>query len=194
MEEEAMLEETKRRIIFLDREDYIITYSGIKFFPFDPRIEDIKGIDIVHCLANKCRFGGHRQFYSVAQHCTLGAEYAPKEFKKDFFMHDASEAYFWDIPKPLKSRPEFKEQVKAQKYLQLLVCEKFGLQYPLPDIVKEIDQRMLATEKRDLKVPYRDSCTYLESFPGKIVPWGPRLAKKLFLNLFIELFGDEALR
>ena len=52
--------------------DFIQTYSGIEFYPLDPRIEEVKLLDIAHALSNICRFTGHcNEFYSVAQHSVL---------------------------------------------------------------------------------------------------------------------------
>jgi hypothetical protein len=39
--------------------DWIQTYSGKKFWPLDPRPEEIFVEDIVHALSVLCRYGGH---------------------------------------------------------------------------------------------------------------------------------------
>lgn len=54
------------------RGDWIQVYSGIQFWPIDPRPEEILVSDMAHSLAQQCRFTGHtREFYSIAQHCCL---------------------------------------------------------------------------------------------------------------------------
>lgn len=46
--------------------DWIQTYTGKKFYPLDPRPEDICIEDIAHALSNTCRYNGHsRTFYCV---------------------------------------------------------------------------------------------------------------------------------
>ena len=43
---------------------WIQTYTGIQFWPLDPRPEEIEIRDIAHALSLLCRFNGHcRVFY-----------------------------------------------------------------------------------------------------------------------------------
>ena len=57
------------------RGDWIMTFTGRKFWVLDPQPEDVNIIDIAHALAMKVRFNGHvSRFYSVAQHSVLVAE------------------------------------------------------------------------------------------------------------------------
>lgn len=78
----------------------IQTYTGRKFWPLDPRPEDVCIEDIAHALSLKCRFGGHcKRFYSVAQHGALvcntlnvnGGRRSPVLLMQGL-MHDAAEA------------------------------------------------------------------------------------------------------
>jgi len=49
--------------------DWIMTASGVKFYPTQPRIQDIRIEDIAHGLAAVSRFGAHtREPYSLGQH------------------------------------------------------------------------------------------------------------------------------
>lgn len=130
---------------------WIQTYTGRQFYPLDPRPEDIDPLDIVASLSRQCRFTGHtRSFYSVAQHSILVADHVPVDMRLWALLHDASEAYLCDLPRPLKRQPEFKAYREAETRVQACVCERFGLPVPEPEAVRLADLRMLATEARDL--------------------------------------------
>ena len=73
---------------------WLQTYTGKKFYPFDPREEEVDILDIAHALSQLCRFGGHtKEFYSVAEHCVLVSMCCPSEVKLLGLLHDAAEAY-----------------------------------------------------------------------------------------------------
>ena len=119
--------------IFRMKTDWIQTYTGKKFFPLKPNPADICIEDIAHSLSMQCRFAGHsKQFYSVAQHCNAMVNcWFPhpeqRELAKYALLHDASEAYLTDIPRPLKHLPEFQFYRKAKKRLTKMIYIKFGL-------------------------------------------------------------------
>ena len=96
---------------------WIETYTGIAFYPLDPRVSEINIDDIAHSLSLKTRFNGHcDQFYSVADHSIRVANkvHFLDEFAKfttleernalcrRALLHDAAEAYLCDIPAPIK--------------------------------------------------------------------------------------------
>lgn len=83
--------------------DWFQTISGRKFYPFDPRREDVDLDDIIHALSMLCRFGGHsRCFYSVAQHSVLVSRLCPPSLALIGLFHDAHEAYIGDLIRPIK--------------------------------------------------------------------------------------------
>ncbi len=57
--------------------------------------------EIAYGLARVFRFGGNAYPYSVAQHSVLVSRICSKSMSG--LLHDASEAYLGDIPKPLKN-------------------------------------------------------------------------------------------
>lgn len=58
------------------RGDWMQTYTGRRFYPLDPRSDEIDPADIAHALSLLCRYGGHvDRFYSVAEHCVLMSEW-----------------------------------------------------------------------------------------------------------------------
>ena len=132
---------------------WIQTYSGRAFDPFDPDPAAICIEDIAHALANVCRFTGHtKQFYSVAQHSVEVATRLPPELQAAALLHDASEAYLTDLPRPIKQRPEFKFYREAEERLQRVIYQRFGLRPSLEDgsRIKHMDGRVLLLEKQRL--------------------------------------------
>jgi len=132
---------------------FITTYTGESFNPLQPDLGKIKIEDIAHSLSLLCRGNGHlSHFFSVAQHsinCAKEAEARgmPVRVQLACLLHDASEAYMSDIPRPIKkSLPVF---VKTEDNLQNAIYEKF-LGSPLTDdecrTVREIDDDMLVNE------------------------------------------------
>lgn len=109
--------------------EYITTYTGIHFFPTEPQKELIKIEDIAHALSLICRGNGHvKSFYSVGQHCIYCAkEAAARGFSRRValacLLHDASECYMSDVPRPFKkSLPSYVEQ---EERLLSVVYERF---------------------------------------------------------------------
>lgn len=96
--------------------DWIETRSGKQFWLPEPSPYSIKLSDIAHGLSLVCRFGGQcKFFYSVAQH-SINTALELKDLGQSErlqllgLLHDASEAYICDIPRPLKQLlPEYKE-------------------------------------------------------------------------------------
>lgn len=84
------------------RGDWMMTYSGRAFWPLDPRADEIDPLDIAHALSMLCRYGGHvRRFYSVAEHCVLMSHAVAPEHALWALLHDATEAYMVDLPRPI---------------------------------------------------------------------------------------------
>ena len=165
----------------------IFTYSGNRFWPLDPRSEEILIDDIAQSLSLICRFNGHIcDFYSVAQHSVHVSYLCDKENALWGLLHDASEAYLADIPRPIKSLlPGYKDR---EKQVMEGICNKFGLPIVEPPDVKTADNVMLATEMRDLMPNMDESppdCPEPEEW--NIEPWHFDAAKKIFLQRFDEL-------
>jgi uncharacterized protein len=168
---------------------WIQTYSGGAMYPLDPRPGEIEIVDIAHALSNTCRFGGHsKQFYSVAQHCCLLHDVAPEEHKMMALMHDASEAYLLDMPRPIKRSQGFEFYREAEDDLMVVIAEKFGFQYPCNDWLKETEARLLRTEALCLLSPLREGWeTPVLPLPVAILPWAPLQARVEFESRFVAL-------
>jgi uncharacterized protein len=124
----------------------IRTITGIYVNVFDPTPEMICIEDIVHSLCQQPRFGGHLpHFYSVAEH-SLNCSYITEqpELKLAALLHDASEAYLMDIPKPIKGGLTNYKEIEDR--LMIVIADKFGFQYPLHTEIKKVDEQMLQLE------------------------------------------------
>jgi len=140
--------------------DWIQTFTGRQFFPLRPTIGELSIIDIAHALAMKCRFTGHvSTFYSVAEHCVHCSFRVPREHALWALLHDAAEAYLPDVARPIKGRlwvgmeSETSGLVtfaRSEDEILRVVGRRFGLRWPLPECVHDVDLRMLATERHYL--------------------------------------------
>ena len=133
--------------------DWIETFTGVKFYPLEPRMEEIRLDDIAHALSLLCRYNGHsKKFYSVAQHsvlCALEAEFRelPKDIVLRALLHDAQEAYLSDVARPIK--PYLSGFSKIEKKLQSMIYTKFGLDprdKRADKLVSDIDYNVLFWE------------------------------------------------
>lgn len=106
--------------------DWVLMPSGRPFWPIDPRADEIDIEDIAFSLSHLCRFGGHcKRFYSVAEHSVYVSRLVSPEAALWGLLHDASEAYVGDMPRPLKRMlPEF---VMMEGKVQQAVAERFSL-------------------------------------------------------------------
>lgn len=165
---------------------YIITYTGVRFWPLDPRPEEINIEDIAHSLSMLCRFNGHiKNFYSVSEHCVRVSAECRKENKLCGLLHDASEAYLCDIPTPLKQ--ELPDYLQYEQQLQNVIYEHFGIFKETED-VKIADKVLLVTEMRDLRLKNPTNDLLYIPLTQTIVPWPQQYAKQAFLDCFNALY------
>ncbi len=161
------------------------TYSGIFINPLDPQPASIRIDDIARGLSNVCRYAGQCRFhYSVAQHSIhiveeLERQGAERDVIVSALLHDASEAYLGDVPKPLKVQPEYEAYRVCEKRLQDVIYARFFIPGEFP-IVKELDVNIWGNE-----VPVL--------FPGEtaihdrkiekltITKWSPDQAYEMFM-------------
>lgn len=178
----------------------ITTYSGVDFWPMDPRPEEVVLMDIAHVLSMLCRFGGHcSKFYSVAQHSVLVSQILERSQPEQTWktaalvglLHDASETYLVDLPRPIKSMlPDYKV---IERKVEAVIWERFDLvggaeQWATE--VKAADRIALSTECRDLMPPgtatWADCQTHKPN-PDAIEPLLPDDAMALFLGRYYWL-------
>lgn len=173
------------------------TGNAFDFYPVRIASSSIEIEDILSALPKLCRFTGHtNQFYSVAEHSVLASKIPGLSLYEQWclLLHDAHEAYVGDVSSPLKSLlPDFRE---IEKEVQKKTYNFFAVEYS--DKVKEVDLRMLMTEKEcvlprmSAKTPSWDPYI-VDNFPPyssdevKIEYWEPIEAEYHFRRRFEEL-------
>ena len=138
----------------------IRVHSG-SYLSFDnPKPDQFTFADITRGLCREHRFCGQTSSpFTVAMHLLNCLEVAKRdgvdpETMKAVLMHDASEAFLRDIPKPLKVLlPDYQYIEKA---ISNVIYEKYGINMTDPAIKKyvhDVDLEMLINEKHALFVP-----------------------------------------
>lgn len=166
--------------------DWIRTFTGKKFYPLDPRPDEIDILDIAHALSNVCRYTGHcSHFYSVAQHSVLVSRHCDPANALWGLLHDAAEAYLADVARPVKR--DMRGLKEIEERLMRAVAEVFNLSWPEPPDVKLIDTRILIDEMHHFMPNPEDGDHLGERLGIQIIPLPPPQAKQLFLNRYVEL-------
>jgi len=173
-----------------DRGPWQQTRAG-RFYPLDPRPEEVNAEALIHALAQVNRFGGHTdEPISVAQHSVQCAAMAhednvPYRDQYAILMHDAAEAYVGDMQRPLKSgMPEFK-----RIEWRIFAAIKVALEIPDcdPHLIKYYDNRAWMWEKRDLFTTAEDPWPHTPDIilpDEKMQAWDWRMAKGVMLEVY----------
>lgn len=168
--------------------DWMQTYTGRRFYPLDPRPDEIAPEDIAHAVSLLCRYGGHvERFYSVAEHCVLMSQAVAPEHALAALLHDATEAYVVDVPRPLKRQLAGYYAIEEQVWFA--IAYRFGLHFELPAAVHEADNAILLTERAAL-MPRAERWGVDDEYtalPVVIEGWLPAVAERAYLNRLAEL-------
>jgi len=169
------------------------TFTGKAFYPIDPRPEELDPTDMAHALGMLCRYGGHSsEFYSVAEHCVLMSHAVTPIHALWALMHDATEAYLVDLPRPLKRSLSGYDAVEAR--LMAVICQRFHLRESMPEEVKLADNRILVDERaalmRPAPLPWA-SIENVEPLGVELMCWSPAEAAEAWINRFNDLTGLE---
>lgn len=180
---------------------FLVLASGRRFWPLDPRPDEVHIEDIATGLANLARFNGQTwPAYSVAQHSLYVSHAVPDEDAAWGLLHDAAEAYVGDLTWILKKDPELgRAFATVEGRVMAAVAERFGLPgVEMPAAVKRADCSLLITEARDLfGADYRwaeervggPGIRALGTDAEPIRPWTPAFARRRFLDRYEELAG-----
>jgi len=165
------------------------THAGKRLsLPVTPEMLDIE--DISHALSFQCRYAGHtNRFYSVAEHCCLVSDYVFRHTKDArhalaALLHDASEAYLVDIPKPIK--PYLANYAELEQQIEIEVAKKWNVDYPWSALIKQADCRILIDERRELfhDTGFDWGLPVDEALGVQVEGLEPRFAKAQFLERF----------
>lgn len=164
----------------LNTPDCIRTHSGIYFNVFSPKPEMVDIDDIAHALSNQCRWGGHSaKFYSVAQHCVGMLPHVEPKDRLSALLHDASEAYLVDVPRPIKKKLANYHEIEEK--VMRAIAQRFEFEWPMEVAVVEADEAMLKYEWERLILDKGEN----------LICFSPTEAKALFLKEFYALTGNR---
>ena len=174
-------------------EPYIGTYTGKHFHFLNPTEDEICIEDIAQALSMNCRFSGHvSKFYSVAEHCCIIAdlvEQADKDKREvlSALLHDASEAYICDIPRPIK--PHLNNYFEMELKIEKVIQSKYDITAKT-ELIDYYDYHICGEEARQLFLHTPDWVKEFDRLENvKIHAWSPQIAKEEFLKRFNRLTG-----
>lgn len=177
-----------------DRGNYIATLSGTNFYVDELNIEDIPLEDMAHALSMNCRYNGHvEKFYSVAEHSVLVSKLVPEEDALWGLLHDITEAFVPDVPRPFKALiygfKEFEERL-AKK-----LADYCGLPWPMPETVHYIDKHIVGSEARVL---FPDPPDWVEHYddvcPHRMIKaLTPEQAERAFIDRYKEITNGKGI-
>ena len=172
--------------------NWMMTYSGVVYRPFEPNSKDVRLDDIAHALSMICRYGGHtRWFYSVAEHSVHVSHMVPPDLALEALLHDAAEAYVGDMIIPLKWSGKLDEFKRIEKLNDLAIRIRFVLPHEESPEVKKADTDIRETEWTTLMQPIPPEMVW--KWPGVLDPsahlklWCPEVAEQKFLRRYREL-------
>jgi hypothetical protein len=187
-----------------------------RFYPLDPRPEDVKLPDLIQGLGNMSRYNGQCRFYSVAEHVVLVSQIlgcpdnlrvlaSPQEFEKIMdtghdelerqgLMHDNPEFLMTDMTRPFKraiGRDNAYFKLEEEIWMKA-IAPRFGLPQVLPQIVLNADVMLLGLEKRVLhpRAPAWN-LPFPEPVGVKINCFLPPYSHRMFIRRYCQLFGHS---
>lgn len=194
-----------------ERGGWLATATGQMWSIEHPHPRDVNIRDIAAGLSRQCRYAGQIRvtldFYSVCEHSVLMTVWAMKagiilsrEDALAFMMHDASEAFFGDMPTPLKALlPEYK---RLENQAQDVISEAFGItgntiieksQIKEVDVRIRLDERLVLSEEPACQIAMKQDVALAggaERLGMKIGCWSPKQSRMLYLG-FIEQIIDR---
>lgn len=178
---------------------YTPMLSGMAVDLLNPAPAEINLVDMSTGLSRIVRYLGQTpEPYSVAEHCVVMAEQAPRLAAIHFLLHDAAEYVLGDIAHPVKQLfpgyQDLEDGVMAAIYSELRIEEPDG---DLKALIHHYDMRMRSTEKLCFGIdPDREwiECRSAPAFPVRLHCWDHQTAARKWLAMFSDLYADYAKR
>lgn len=173
--------------------EFMQTFTGKAIYPMDLRVEDVDIRDIAHSLSMLCRYAGHtKNFYSVGEHSVRVARWCRQfgpEAALHGLLHDATEAYLVDVPRPIK--PYLVGYREAEQRAWDVIVDRYSIVLHTP-VIEQADRRILADERSALMAQCeREWADNGQPLGVQIEGWLPARAEREFLALFDELYGED---
>lgn len=179
------------------RSSAIATYMGHEFNVADPSTWTFDLDDIAQSLSNICRYGGHVKFYSVAEHSVRVASMLRQRGESTRIvlmglLHDATESYIGDVPRPLKkilsvtTSDGLVESIESmEQSLNLALLNSFGL-----IVDDQFDEEWARIRTADIDTYYEER----DERPNVGGSLTPVQAKDMFMGMFTALWRDFQLK
>lgn len=174
----------------------IPTFTGKIFDLLEPTIDMICIEDIAHHLSIENRYCGATKFpYSVGYHSLLTSYNCPNELKLEGLLHDASETWYKDLPKPWKEviKRDLGTNLwsKTIDWVDTLISEIFRLSCGINDwqLIKTIELNIAASEIEQLLVP-NSNMVWWNGYK-EAIPYNNLVIQNLSAQNVEELFLKE---
>jgi len=174
-------------------ETVVTTFCNKELDLISPDPSSICILDIAHHESLINRYNGAVE-HSVAYHSYLASLLVPESMALAVLLHDAAEAYVGDDVKQKKNIVRGSRELEDR--LQQKICEKYGLAWPQPPIVKQADLAIYALELVTL-LGWKHKVKALPAAVRKmkIEPKHWEDVRHLFLSRFYELYyGTKVVR
>lgn len=169
---------------------YIGTYTNKRFHFMNPFEDEVCIEDIAQALSNMCRYSGHvRKFYSVAEHSVILADFVMEKYDNadmalTALLHDASEAYIVDVPRPIK--PYLTNYQEIEDGISKVINKVFNIS-PMCAIIKELDTNIVCDEAKVLFKSVPDWVKYYKEVGVTLKLYTPDESREVFMSKFEEL-------
>ncbi len=180
--------------------EFIGTFTGKEFYFNEPTVDMVDITDIAQALSNLCRYSGHvKKFYSVAEHSSILSwlvydKTGSAKKALGALLHDASEAYLVDIPRPIK--PYLVGYEEMELGIESVIQEKFNIE-PMCDYIRHLDSNIVHDEAKQLFLDIPDWVYYYEQVLDDDFEFqclSPEDARKIFMAdfaFFVEKVKSE---